>query len=199
MDGKKFSWLNFFKGIGLFITIFYGIISIIMFFTGKNSFPELMGRGRRKEPVAELRFDSTGRHEKETVQVVIRDTVKMTEPSKTEVPKPVKISQVKKKPASKPESSGVSKGDGFFITFFKTPLVIIVLSLSVFGLIFTAIYDGFLNLFQNFDRGFPVVRQVYDWSFGDILGTWYAEHAVGWHMLVSFVVWIIIMSANDNK
>ena len=87
------------------------------------------------------------------------------------------------------KEENISDKNGFLATFVRTPFVLFCFVGTITGVIFSAIIEFVYNIFAGFDGGYPNANIIWELGWDKIIDNWYWKPSVGWHVVVSVIVW----------
>ena len=83
----------------------------------------------------------------------------------------------------------MSENNGFLATFVRTPFVLFCFVGTISGVVFSAMIEFFCNIFSGFDGGYPNTNIIWELGWNEIIDKWYWQPSVGWHVIISVIVW----------
>lgn len=92
-----------------------------------------------------------------------------------------------------------AKSIGFLATFVRTPFVLFCFMGTITGVVLSAIIEFIYNIFAGFDRGFPNLKLIWDLGWRQIIGQWYWQPSVWWHVLISVIVWSPLLKRKKSE
>ena len=93
----------------------------------------------------------------------------------------------------------VGEKNGLFTTFVRTPFVLFCFVGTITGVIFSAMFEFVNNVFCGFDCGYPNTNIIWELGWNEILDKWYWEPSVGWHVILSVIVWSPLLKRKKGK
>jgi hypothetical protein len=93
----------------------------------------------------------------------------------------------------------VAEKNGFLATFVRTPFVLFCFLGTTTGAIFSALIEFIHNIFCGFDFGYPNTNVIWDLGWNQILTNWYWKPSVGWHVILSVIVWSPLLRRKKSK
>ena len=93
----------------------------------------------------------------------------------------------------------ITEKNGFLATFVRTPFVLFCFVGTISGVIFSAMIEFVVNLFSGFDAGYPNANIIWELGWEKIIDNWYWKPSVGWHVIISVIVWSPLLKSRKSK
>lgn len=97
------------------------------------------------------------------------------------------------------KEDNLTEKNGFLATFVRTPFILFCFLGTITGVIFSAIIEFFINLLNGFECGYSNTIVIWDLGWNQLIDNWYWKPSVGWHVILSVIVWSPLLKRRKSK